>query len=64
MQFSKKQRIAQNLIQELVAKFGKDRWFVQEELSGITLHTMKALVSKEYLDQIYYFERVYYRIRE
>lgn len=63
MKFSKKQRIAQNLIQELIYKFGKDRWFVQAELEGITLHTLKALVAKDYLDKIYYFEHAYYRVR-
>ena len=62
--FSKKQRLAQNLIQELVQKFGKDHWFVQAELAGITLHTMNALVAKNYLDKIYHFEMVYYRLRE
>jgi hypothetical protein len=62
--FSKKQRLAQNLINELVEKFGKDRWFIQAELKGITLHSMNALVLKNWLDKIYHFEQAYYRLRE
>jgi len=47
--YSNKQLKTIKLIEELEERFGKDRWFTQSELPGVTLHTMKALVEKGYL---------------
>ena len=50
MWISDKQRMAMNIVGELVNEFGADRWFVQAELPGITLHSIDALVNKGYLE--------------
>ncbi len=39
------------------------RWFIQEELKDITLHTMKALVTKGYLDTMSLGSHTYYRLK-
>lgn len=46
---SDKQKSTMVLIDELLQEFGKDRWFTQHELPGVTRHTMDALVEKEFL---------------
>ena len=53
---------AVELIEKLVAHFG-DRWFVQAELENITLHTMKALVEKGYLDRQRFAGLSYYKLK-
>ena len=61
---SKKQKLAMELINGVVNRFGVDRWFVQSELLGITLHTMNALVSKGYLEEQEFGSLYYRRIKE
>ena len=60
---SKKQKTAMAIVNGIVNEFGKDRWFVQSELPGITLHSINALVDKGYLEQKIskYTEMPYYR---
>lgn len=50
MYMSTKQKDTLKLIDKLVEECGKDRWFTQIELPGVTKHTMDALVSKGYLN--------------
>ena len=47
---SDKQKLAMKIVDELVKEFGVERWFVKSELSGITQHSIDALVSKGYLE--------------
>jgi len=51
-----------DLIEKLEEHFG-DRWFVQAELENITLHTMKALVEKGYLDRQRFNGLSYYKLK-
>ena len=60
MTLSEKQTKAIELIKELEAHFGA-RWFVQNELENITLHTMKALVEKGYIERQRFRGLSYYR---
>jgi len=57
---SDKQSDAIGQIKNIEKHFGV-RWFIQSELAGITLHTMKALVIKGYLEEQNYEELPYYR---
>ena len=59
MTLSERQEKAILLIKKMEAEFGQ-RWFVLEELTGITLHTTKALVEKGYLDAKTFDEITYY----
>ena len=60
---SEKQKLAMGMIGKVLENFDGDgdRWFTQHELPGITLHTMKALVEKEYLQQSVVLGIVYYQ---
>jgi hypothetical protein len=60
---SETQKTTMSMIDEIVEEFGQDRWFVQAELPGITLHTMNALVDKGYLEEklIGKYDMLYYR---
>ena len=59
---STKQKLAMGMIDEMLENFDDgNRWFTQHELLGITLHTMKALVEKEYLQQSVVLGIVYYQ---
>jgi hypothetical protein len=49
------------LVEKIVEKFGKDKWFVQPELHGVTKHTMDALVEKGYLEIREWNNTRYYR---
>ena len=49
-------------IENIEKHFGV-RWFIQSELAGITLHTMKALVQKGYLEEQYFEDMPYYRYK-
>lgn len=62
MVLSKKQEIAIEQIKKIEKEFGV-RWFIQAELPGITLHTMKALVEKGYLEEKVFDDIPYYRWR-
>lgn len=57
---SDKQKRTIEQIKELEKEFGA-RWFVQAELLGVTLHTMKALVEKGYLKEREFKELPYYQ---
>ena len=59
---SKQQNKAIGLINAMEKHFG-DRWFVQAELENITLHTMKALVEKGYLDRQRFAGLSYYKLK-
>lgn len=59
---SKQQNKAIELIKAMEVHFGV-RWFVQAELAGITLHTMKALVQKECIEEQVFDELSYYRYK-
>lgn len=68
---SKQQAKALSMIDEIERELSKHngtlentggRWFIQDELQGITLHTMKALAEKGYLKQIEILGCPYYRI--
>lgn len=59
---SKKQKIAVDMIKIMEERFGV-RWFVQSELPGITLHTMKALVEKKIVETQVYADIAYYRYK-
>ena len=61
---SEKQRLAMELVNKIVDKFGVDRWFVQSELPGITALSMNALVSKGYLEEQEFGSLYYRRIKE
>ena len=60
---SDKQKLAMVIVNERVNEFGIERWFVQSELPGITLHSIDALISKGYLEVKHstYCESPYYR---
>lgn len=60
---SEKQVKAMGMIGDIANEFGYDRWFTQFELTGITKHTMDALVSKSYLERVgsVHSDVVYYR---
>ncbi len=62
MNLSDKQENAIGQIKNIEKHFG-GRWFIQEELKDITLHTMKALVTKGYLDTMSLGSHTYYRLK-
>jgi hypothetical protein len=49
MYISDKQKETMKLIGQLTDEIEKNRWFIQAELPGVTLHTMNALVEKGFL---------------
>ena len=60
MTITERQETAIILIKLMESEFG-NRWFVQSELPGITLHTMKALVDKGYIIKKYLNGMSYYQ---
>ena len=58
---SKKQVKALENVKRIEEHFGS-RWFIQSELIGITMHTMKALVSKGFLEHQMFEDLDYYRL--
>ncbi len=62
MNLSDKQEDAIGQIKNIEKHFGV-RWFIQAELAGITLHTMKALVQKGQIEEQEYEELPYYRLK-
>jgi len=62
MLLSKKQLSTMDMIEKLGDNFGDDRWFTQQELVGVTLHPLKALVSKGFLKRTEFDGIRYYRI--
>ena len=60
---SKQQKKAIDKIDAMVEHFGV-RWFVQAELTGITLHTMDALVRKGCIEEQIFNELPYYRYKK
>ena len=59
MKFSKSQQNAINIIEQITGHFGKDRLFLQEEITGAGYNTIMALVNKGYLKK-HYFNNIYY----
>lgn len=62
MLLSKKQLSTMEMIEALIDNFGDDHWFTQSELAGVTLHSLKALVSKGFLKRTEYCDIKYYRL--
>ncbi len=62
MSLSNKQTDAIAQIKTIEGQMGV-RWFIQEELKDITLHTMKALVEKGYLETMSLGSHTYYRLK-
>ena len=64
MKFSDNQQRAIKEIERITGYFGKDRWFVQEEVVGAGYKTLMALVNKGYLHSQYFGSLDYYQLRE
>lgn len=62
MTLSKKQSLALEKIEQIEEHF-RGRWFIQAELQTITLHTMKALVEKGFLEVQEFEGYPYYRYK-
>ena len=59
---SKKQKIALGMIDKIEEHFGS-RWFVQQELPGITMHTIDALVERGHLESKEVNDIEYYKLK-
>ena len=59
---SKKQNIALGMIDKIEDHFGS-RWFVQQELPGITMHTIGALVERGHLESKEVEDIEYYKLK-
>ena len=59
---SKKQTEALDMIDRIESHFGS-RWFVQQELPGITMHTINALVERGHLDSKEIERIEYYKLK-
>jgi hypothetical protein len=64
MKFSDNQQRAITEIERITGHFGKDRWFIQEEVIGAGYKTLMALVNKGYLHTQYFGSVDYYQIKE
>jgi len=62
MSYSKVQSRAIAQIEMVVEHFGANRWFTQNELTGVGYHTMMALVNKKYLRDRYTNGVSYYQV--
>ena len=62
MKFSKSQQKAINIIEQITGHFGKDRLFLQEEITGAGYNTIMALVNKGYLKKQYFSNIHYYQV--
>lgn len=58
---SKKQVKALEMIKKIEDHFGS-RWFVQQELPNITMHTIDALEKKGYIESKEVEDMPYYRL--
>ena len=63
MTYSKVQERAIKEIEKITEHFGNDRWFTQDEVTGIGANTMTALVEKKYLNDQQFSGIIYYKIR-
>ena len=61
MKFSDNQIRAIKEIERITGYFGKDRWFIQEEVIGAGYKTLMALVNKGYLKTQYFGDTDYYQ---
>ncbi len=64
MKFSDNQERAIKQIEVITKHFGKDRWFIQEEVIGAGYKTLMALVNKGYLHSQYFDSIDYYQLKE
>ena len=51
-------------IETITKHFGKDRWFIQEEIAGAGYKTLMALVNKGFLITRFFGDRDYYQLKE
>jgi len=63
MKLSDNQIRAKAKIERIALHFGKDRWFIQEEVVGVGHNTLMALVNKgvlvtKYVDGMDYYQKV------
>lgn len=63
MKFSDSQQRAIKEIERITGHFGKDRWFIQEEVIGAGYKTLMALVNKGYLHMQYFGSVDYYQVK-
>lgn len=63
MTYSNVQERAIKEIGVVVSHFGAERWFTQAEITGFGYSTMMALVNKGYLEDKYFNNLSYYRIK-
>jgi len=64
VKFSDSQQRAKKEVERITGYFGKDRWFIQEEVIGAGYKTLMALVNKGYLRTQYFGSLNYYQIKE
>jgi hypothetical protein len=64
MKFSINQQRAITEIGRITGHFGKDRWFIQEEVIGAGYKTLMALVNKDYLNKQSFDHVNYYQIKK
>ena len=64
MKFSDNQQRAITKIERIIEHFGKDRWFIQEEVIGAGYKTLMALVNKGHLQTQYFGSVHYYQKKE
>jgi hypothetical protein len=63
MTFSSVQERTIAEIERVMDYFGKDRWFIQQEIIGAGHHTIRALVNKGYLRTKIIGSLSYYQIK-
>ncbi len=64
MKFSLNQQRAITEIERITGHFGKDRWFIQEEVIGAGYKTLMALVNKGYLQRQSVNSVTYYQLKK
>ena len=50
IKYSKPQTEAKRQIEHVKEEFGQDRWMTKNELTGVSQHTLNALVNKGFLE--------------
>jgi hypothetical protein len=63
VKYSDNQQRAITEIERITGHFGKDRWFIQEEVIGAGYKTLVALVNKGYLQTQYFGSVDYYQLK-
>ena len=64
MKISENQQRAIKKIEHITSYFGKDRWFIKEEVIGAGYKTLMALVNKGHLQRKRVGSVDYYQIKE